>query len=370
MLATDPVQMARRSRHGGHVYVIVLSALLSWFALAPARAADALPMADYLAPQRLVPVQGRRRLNLFCMGHGSPTVVMDAGTGGGTFDWREVQGVISLFTTACAYDRAGYGFSDAPTRASDAANAADDLHRLAHRAKLAFPLVLVGHSNGGFDAVRYAESYPQDVGGMVLVDPGFAGQMDFGRYGLAPAKAEELRQANASLVAFAAHCLALSQSGALATPSAQRTSPCLDNPPHADTRLHRVLNALEMKPGFYEANLSEFQSTFVKWPGGTVNDREVPLRLDALGDLPLIVLTASEHPALVKDFTPADQKKYFDFWWQGHNRVAALSSRGKNILVEPSGHFIQREHPRVVVHYVDQVVEAVRHGEGRDRHPW
>jgi pimeloyl-ACP methyl ester carboxylesterase len=358
-------QKARRQWRAGHALMLALLLPLSGFAMARARATGALPIADYLLPQRLVPVQGARRLNLFCIGHGSPTVLMDAGTGGGTRDWREVQGAIARLTTACAYDRAGYGFSDAPARASDAANAADDLHRLVHAAKLALPLVLVGHSNGGFYAVRYAWSYPQDVGGMVLVDPGFAGQMDFGRYGLATSKAEELRQANASLVAFAAHCLELSQRGVLTTPSSQRTSPCLDNPPHADPRLHRVLNALEMRPGFFEAYLSEFRSTFVKGPNGTVNDREVPLRTHELGNLPLIVLTASEHPAPVKDFTQADQEKYFNFWWQGHDRVAALSSRGENILVEPSGHFIQREHPRVVERYVDQVVDAVRHGRMR-----
>lgn len=334
--------------------------LAAWLLVGTAMAANMVPMTAYLSPQRLIPVQGKRRLNLFCIGRGSPTVLMDAGTGGSTRDWREVQGVIARRTTACAYDRAGYGFSDAPTHTSDAANAAEDLHRLVHRARLPLPLVLVAHSNGGFYAVRYALSYPRDVGGMVLVDPGFAGQMDFSRYGLAPAKAKELRQANAALVAFAAHCLVLARSGELATPLAQRTSPCLDNPPHADPRLHRLLNAREMTPGFFEAYLSEFSSTFVKGPMGTVNDREVPLRPHALGDLPLIVLTASEHPAPVKDFTLADQKHYFNYWWQGHNRVADLSSRGENILVAHSGHFIQREHPHTVVRYVTQVIEMVR----------
>ena len=121
-----------------------------------------------------------------------------------------------------------------------------------------------------------------------------------------------------------------------------------------------MLNGLEMKPGFFEAYLSEFRSTFVKGPMGTVNDREVPLRPHALGNLPLIVLTASEHPAPAKDFTRADQRKYFDYWWNGHNRVAKLSSRGENIVVAHSGHFIQREHPHTVVRYVNQVVELVR----------
>jgi pimeloyl-ACP methyl ester carboxylesterase len=97
----------------------------------------------YVKPQRLIAVDGHRRLNLYCLGKGTPAVLLDAGTGGGTTDWRDVQGATARQTTVCSYDRAGYGFSDGPTRASDATNAVDDLYRLVLHAGLKKPLVMV-----------------------------------------------------------------------------------------------------------------------------------------------------------------------------------------------------------------------------------
>ncbi len=313
----------------------------------------------YLKPQRLVPIDGTRRLNLFCQGTGSPTVILDAGTGGSTLDWREVQGEIARFTSVCSYDRAGYGFSDGPTRPSDAHNAVDDLHRLVVRAGLRTPLILVGHSNGGIYAALYAKRFPRDVAGMVLVDPGFTGQQDFDRYGLGSRQAQELRERNAAYIAFARSCLAAAKSGELLKRNSANSS-CLDNPPNADAHLHQTLNGQQAKPQYYEAILSEYENTFGTSEGGTVNDREAPYQAHQFGSMPLVVLTASRHRADVRDFTSEDQAKYFLYWKLGHDRLAALSSRGRSVLVSDSGHFIQRDQPTVVVTYVKEVVSEVR----------
>jgi pimeloyl-ACP methyl ester carboxylesterase len=347
---------ALKAGAAGFVFAI---ACLSHAASASEVASSAIPAEVYTRPQQLVAIDGNRRLNLYCLGRGSPTVIFDSGTGGGARDWRYVQATIAETTTACSYDRAGYGFSDAPTRASDVRNAVDDLHRLVMKAGLKTPLVLVGHSNGGMYAVLYAKTYPREVGGMVLVDPGFTGQQNFERYGLPPTKVAELERGNANFVAFAQRCLDLARRGELAKPQNQSSS-CLDNPPNPDPQLHKALNRLEMQPGFFEAYLSEFQSTFVKTNGSTVNDRESPLTTDEFGSMPLVVLTASRHPAPWRDFTQEDQQKYFEYWRRSHDKLAALSTQGSSILVEGSGHFIQRDQPQVVVRYVLQVVDEVR----------
>jgi pimeloyl-ACP methyl ester carboxylesterase len=309
-----------------------------------------------IEPQTRVKVDGKRRLNLLCMGSGTPTVIFESGTGGGTYDWRLVQGAIAQKTTACSYDRAGYGFSDPATRRSDARNAVDDLHRLIVHAGLRRPVVLVGHSNGGIYAVLYAQTFPKDVAGMVLVDPGFTGQQEFDLYGLSPAKASELKQGNTAWIQFARQCAALAKAGILAQ-SQSSSSPCLDNPPNPDPRLHRVLNEIQSKPPYTDALLSEFQSTFQMTGATTINDREVPLQPGELGHLPLIVLTASEHKASPADFTPMDQAKYYTYWKQGHDRVAKLSTQGRNIVIARSGHFIQKDQPDEVIRYVTDVLE-------------
>jgi hypothetical protein len=57
-----------------------------------ASAADLVPSAVYAAPQRLVAVDGPRRLNLYCDGSGSPTVLLDAGSGNSMATWRSSGG--------------------------------------------------------------------------------------------------------------------------------------------------------------------------------------------------------------------------------------------------------------------------------------
>ena len=74
----------------------------------------------YAAPQRMVAVAPGRRMNIYCLGHGSPTVVLDAGMGDSTISWALVQKPIARTTRVCSYDRAGLGFSDGSSRPSTA----------------------------------------------------------------------------------------------------------------------------------------------------------------------------------------------------------------------------------------------------------
>ena len=67
----------------------------------------------YAAPNRLVSLPDGRKMNIYCVGNGSPTIVLETGLdAGGTLDWRSVQGQIAKKTRTCSYDRAGYAFSD------------------------------------------------------------------------------------------------------------------------------------------------------------------------------------------------------------------------------------------------------------------
>jgi pimeloyl-ACP methyl ester carboxylesterase len=252
-------------------------------------------------------------------------------------------------------------FSDPAPRASDANNAVDDLQRLVINAHLPLPLILVGHSNGGIYAVRFAQLQAAEVAGIVLIDPGFTEQQNFSAYGLMVSKEDELEAANAQWIATARKCLALAQASALVE---MASSDCLDSPPNADAALHHALNQIESKPAYAKALLSEFESTFRKVNGRTVNDSEVQLLPNSFGDLPLMVLTASRHPASPADFRADDQAKYYTFRASGHDRIAALSKCGRNFVVPNSGHFIQYDHPQLVVATILKVLDSSRHSTG------
>src|SRR5882757_28468 len=123
----------------------------------------------YAQPGQLVPVNGFR-LNLYCMGSGSPAVIFDSGFEDWAPAWSTVQPQIAKWTRACSYDRAGAGFSDPGPMPRTSVRIADELHTALHNAGIAGPYVLVGHAFGG-DCVRtFAERYLPEVAGLVMVE--------------------------------------------------------------------------------------------------------------------------------------------------------------------------------------------------------
>jgi pimeloyl-ACP methyl ester carboxylesterase len=112
---------------------------------------------------------GERSLYLECMGEGSPTVVLE---GGVTTDWDTVQSTVSEETRVCSYDRPDSPQSRSdPTPERNAQEVVDDLHALLTESGESGPYVLVGHSMGGLYVQLYAYQHPEEIAGLVLVDP-------------------------------------------------------------------------------------------------------------------------------------------------------------------------------------------------------
>jgi pimeloyl-ACP methyl ester carboxylesterase len=165
------VRLRRGFRGVGRWLVGALTAVL----LACAVAGAAMTVSTAVTSQR--PAQGQlidiggRRLYLECTGSGSPAVILQAGAGGDSTAWGQIEPTIAATTTTCAYDRAGRGHSDAAAAPQDGDAIARDLHDLLTTAKVPGPYVLVGHSSGGPYLRIFAAAYPGDVAGMVLLDP-------------------------------------------------------------------------------------------------------------------------------------------------------------------------------------------------------
>src|SRR5919198_4663432 len=69
----------------------------------------------YAPPGMMVDVEGQR-LHVICAGNGRPAVLFESGIAASSLSWARVLGEVGTFTRACAYDRAGLGWS-APSRA-------------------------------------------------------------------------------------------------------------------------------------------------------------------------------------------------------------------------------------------------------------
>src|SRR5215212_7811162 len=123
----------------------------------------------YPPPGRMVDVGGRR-LHIACSGEGSPTVVFESGLANMSADWGNVLPQVAATTRACAYDRGGIAWSDDGPLPRDPRQIATELHMLLEKAGVDGPYVLAGQSFGGLYARMFADRYPDEVAGMVLVD--------------------------------------------------------------------------------------------------------------------------------------------------------------------------------------------------------
>jgi pimeloyl-ACP methyl ester carboxylesterase len=114
---------------------------------------------------------GGHSLNLLIGGVGSPAVVFEGGFGIGIASWSTVQKEVAAFAKTVSYDRAGLGQSDLGPKPRSAKQIATELHTALEKAGVKPPYVLVGHSLGGTFVRVFADMYPKEVVGMVLIDP-------------------------------------------------------------------------------------------------------------------------------------------------------------------------------------------------------
>src|SRR5918993_1185104 len=133
---------------------------------------------SYPPPGEMVDVGGYS-LHINCVGQGSPTVVLDGGSGEMSADWVWVQREVSDTTRVCAYDRAGMGWSEMGPQPRDAKQISSELHTLLTNAGIEGPYVLVGHSFGGLYMQTYAARYPDEVAGVSLVESSHPDQFSY-----------------------------------------------------------------------------------------------------------------------------------------------------------------------------------------------
>src|SRR5215207_7947033 len=175
--STTARRIMRRIRMPLLGLVVALLALAVAGAIYQAIATDLAERA-YPPPGEMVDVGGYR-LHINCEGQGTPTVVLDAGSGGMSAQWVRVQREVSDTTRVGAYDRAGMGWSEMGPDPRDAKQISYELHTLLSKAGIEGPYVLVGHSLGGMYMQTYASRYPDEVAGVALVDSSQSDQFSY-----------------------------------------------------------------------------------------------------------------------------------------------------------------------------------------------
>jgi pimeloyl-ACP methyl ester carboxylesterase len=128
-------------------------------------------LADKGAAKNEMLKVGDHALHTMSMGEGEFTVIFEAGFGSDLSHWRKVAPAISQQAKVVVYSRAGYGQSSPVTSARNLSETTRELGALIKAANLQAPFIFVGHSYGSHIIRSYAAQHPQDIAGLVFVDP-------------------------------------------------------------------------------------------------------------------------------------------------------------------------------------------------------
>ena len=123
------------------------------------------------APKGTFDLPNGRSLYMECLGSGSPTIVLEPGENTPGIQLYEVQDPLSRRSMTCAYDRANVGSSGTAPTPRTAAEIVADLHQLLKKADVPEPYVLAGSSAGGTLVELYARRYPDEIKGVVAMNP-------------------------------------------------------------------------------------------------------------------------------------------------------------------------------------------------------
>jgi pimeloyl-ACP methyl ester carboxylesterase len=218
----------------------------------------------------------------------------------------------------------------------------NDLHAVLLAAGVPGPYVLVGHSSGGFEARVFAQKWPREVAGMVLLDTSYAGQVldlinmpsfkELGLEGEGPA---------------ALKCALLTAHGPLDPSHPEYESCSLPVPAGASDALRKIW------PRFFTA---DYECTHVSLVTSAFTHRYDGADHLNLGDKPLVVLSRARDQDWPEGAFGRDLRKQ---WYAHHEALAHLSSRGVHRVIEHSGHNIEEDQPQAVINAVDEVLRQL-----------
>lgn len=288
----------------------------------------------YEHPGKLARLPDGRRINLNCRGSGSPTVLLESGYAAGASAWAKVQPRLSAITRVCAYDRAGYGFSDLGPLPRDGQAIARDLDLALKAARIGGPFVVVGHSAGGLYGRLFAARRPHDVAGLVLLDPTVERR--------APQPEGDGLD---GLRRRVDHCI--------------ETASRKPQPPDGDSAWSGCISSkagaqaarLAHDPAVWASQRSELDNIF-----GRTSEQVLRLPPSLLADVPAYVLTASQTAGATPLLGLDPQMTALE---AAHRGIAARFRVGFQSTVV-SSHLIMIDRPDVVVEAVEEMVAAAR----------
>lgn len=276
-------------------------------------------------------------MHVWSAGRGTPTIVLDSALAGTSLSWWGIHPRLAELTRVVSYDRVGFGWSDAAASPRSVDNMVSELEGLLENGDIASPYVLVGHSYGGWIAQLFASRHRESVAGLVLVDAPHP------REWMEPDDVRLKRaRRGARLARRGATC---AHFGLLRLMSVLEQLPVFKERGKVRALLEKTPSAIHgpLKTFWVQARTLEALASQIE--NAPQSAARVFEETRSLGDLPLVVLTAAN----------PDPQRFED-----QRETTALSSAGRHIVAEHSGHWIPLEEPDLIVDAVRDVVESLR----------
>jgi pimeloyl-ACP methyl ester carboxylesterase len=291
------------------------------------------------------------RLHVLCRGSGAPPVLLEAGIAASSLSWALVQPGIAAFTTCCAYDRTGLGWSEQSSVPLTFDRILEELGIVLSDIAADQRAILVGHSFGSLIVRGFAARHPNRVAALVLIDPPMEWINSTPERVRMLQGARYLSRVGAFLarVGFVRLALRLLTSG---RPGASRRMAAPFGPAVTRTLtrivgevrklpegVHRLVQAHWCEPKCFQAMADHL--LVLQREGRSLGALEPP------PDIPVVVMSGGHQPAAATAAQCA---------------LAERSRHGRHVVAARSGHWILFDEPDLIVAVVRELVR--RNAEG------
>ena len=286
----------------------------------------------YKPPGKLIEVFDHK-MHVYSEGSGSPTVIFTVGSGtpSAYTDYYFIQKEISKIARTVAYDRLGYGWSEATTVPRTIDQQVNELHELLSKAGEKPLYVLVGHSLSSLEVIRYAQMFPKEVAGILLIDggnPTYYADFNEGSSIVISYILEGLRKCGFMRI--------LGNAGIMTPMLAENKRSKL----LPDT-LSKIDKALFYKTLSNKTNRGALKN--INENARTVIDS------GTLGDTPLIILTAEQDKV----------NRAISKWSESQQELKRWSSNSKQEEIEGASHYIHWDKSEIVIERIRELISSV-----------
>ena len=122
---------------------------------------------------------GNTEINVYTEGNGSITIIFMAGSGVGcpTYEYKPVYRRLSDKYRIAVIEKAGYGLSGKAVTERTVENLVEESRTALKNLDILPPYILAPHSYSGFEAIWWANTYPDEVKAVLSLDMGFPNMM-------------------------------------------------------------------------------------------------------------------------------------------------------------------------------------------------